>query len=93
MPPAPCRLALAVVLALASQAAIAQEAPAAEAGRTYLPADFARFAPRNAYDMLRQVPGFVIRVEEEARGLGQATGNVLLNGQRLSTSPTMSSPS
>jgi hypothetical protein len=63
-------------------------APAAPAGvegpRTYLPADFARFAPRNALDMLRQVPGFTIREASQERGLGQATGNVLLNGQRIS---------
>jgi hypothetical protein len=82
------RLALAIALALASAPTFAQEAaPAATpaAGQTYAPADFARFAPRTAYDMLRQVPGFVIRSEDEQRGLGQATGNVLLNGQRLSS--------
>ncbi len=67
--------------------ALAQEAPAAgavEGGRTLLPADFARYEPRNALDMLEQVPGFVIREAVQERGLGQATGNVLLNGQRLS---------
>jgi hypothetical protein len=90
MSPAPRRLALAVTLALLPLApAFAQDAaPLAtptDTGRTYTPADFARFAPRNAYDMLRQVPGFVIRAEVEERGLGQATGNVLLNGQRLSS--------
>lgn len=51
----------------------------------FTPADFARFAPRNALDMLRQVPGFSIREGEEARGLGQASGNVLVNSQRLSS--------
>ncbi|HZG08638.1 MAG TPA: TonB-dependent receptor plug domain-containing protein [Allosphingosinicella sp.] len=55
-----------------------------EGSRTYTPADFARFAPRNALDMLRQVPGFVIREASQERGLGQATGNVLINGQRIS---------
>jgi outer membrane receptor for ferrienterochelin and colicins len=60
-------------------------APDAPAGpRTYMPADFARYAPRNALDMVRQVPGFVIRDAIEERGLGQASGNVLLNGQRIS---------
>ena len=54
------------------------------ASRTYTPADFARFAPRTALDMLRQVPGFAIREQVVERGLGQATGNVLLNGQRIS---------
>ena len=50
------------------------------------PADFfAGFAPRTATDMLVQVPGFIIREGgEEARGLGQASTNVLVNGQRLS---------
>jgi outer membrane receptor for ferrienterochelin and colicins len=52
--------------------------------RVYTPADFARFAPRNALDMLRQVPGFTIRQAVEERGLGQASENVLLNGQRVS---------
>jgi hypothetical protein len=53
--------------------------------RVFTPADFARFAPRNALDMLEQVPGFSIRGEDNGgRGLGQASGNVLLNGERLS---------
>ena len=34
--------------------------------------------------MLARVPGFTIREAIEERGLGQATGNVLLNGQRIS---------
>ena len=34
--------------------------------------------------MLEQVPGFVIRTQVVERGLGQATGNVLINGQRIS---------
>ncbi|BEU99489.1 TonB-dependent receptor plug domain-containing protein [Novosphingobium olei] len=60
--------------------------PALESGRTvFTPADFARFAPRNALDLLRVVPGFSIREAEQARGLGQASGNVLVNGQRLSS--------
>lgn len=50
--------------------------------RVYTPADFARFAPKTAYDMLRQVPGFTIRVAAVERGLGQASENVLINGQR-----------
>lgn len=80
------RLALATALsaaiaALASPAHAQQPAPGA---RTFLPADFTRYAPRSALDMLEQVPGFQIRQAEQARGLGQATGNVLVNGQRLS---------
>jgi outer membrane receptor for ferrienterochelin and colicins len=66
----------------------AQETPATvasvEGSRTYLPVDFARFAPRNALEMVRQVPGFVIQGQSQERGLGQASGNVLINGQRIS---------
>jgi len=48
----------------------------------YTPADFARFAPRNALDMLRQVPGFTIVTNDQGRGIGQASDNVLINGER-----------
>lgn len=60
-------------------------APATPQGRqSYPAADFTRFAPRNALDMLRNVPGFQIRSDGGgARGLGQASDNVLVNGQRL----------
>ena len=59
------------------------EEPAGAPGRdTYTPADFARFAPKNALDMLRQVPGFTIVTNDQGRGLGQASDNVLINGER-----------
>jgi outer membrane receptor for ferrienterochelin and colicins len=76
--------------ALAQDAAPPQAAPAAdvEASRTFTPEDFKRFAPVNALDMLEQVPGFVIKQQVVERGLGQATGNVLINGQRLSAKST-----
>jgi hypothetical protein len=52
--------------------------------RVYTPADFARFAPKTAYDVLNQVPGFTIQtVDTSNRGLGQASENVLINGQRI----------
>ncbi|HEX9931669.1 MAG TPA: TonB-dependent receptor plug domain-containing protein [Allosphingosinicella sp.] len=51
--------------------------------RSFTPEDFARFAPRTALDMVRQVPGFTIRDAPQERGLGQATANVLMNGQRI----------
>jgi len=61
------------------------EASAAPEGRrTYTPEDFARYAPRTALDMLQRVPGFTIQSAQVQRGLGQASGNVLLNGQRVS---------
>jgi outer membrane receptor for ferrienterochelin and colicin len=59
-------------------------APAAASKRVYTPADFARFAPRTAYDMLVQVPSFTIHAPDPTeRGLGQASENVLINGQRI----------
>jgi hypothetical protein len=64
-------------------AAIAPTATSS-ARQVYAPADFARYAPNNAYDMLIQVPSFQIRDNENLRGLGQATGNVLFNGERPS---------
>ncbi|RNJ61860.1 MAG: TonB-dependent receptor [Porphyrobacter sp. IPPAS B-1204] len=62
----------------------ASPAPAATTRSTFLPEDFARFAPRSALDMARQVPGFSIRSGDGARGLGQADTNVLVNGRRIS---------
>jgi len=78
------RLTLAAALLACPPIVAAQATDVAAPARTYTPADFARYAPRNALDMLEQVPGFAIRQETIERGLGQATGNVLLNGQRLS---------
>jgi outer membrane receptor for ferrienterochelin and colicins len=69
----------------------AQAAPpaAGQGARTYTPADFTRFAPRNALDMLQNVPGFAIdQGDTERRGLGQATANVLINGERFSGKST-----
>ena len=67
----------------------ASEPAAPQGARTYTPQDFARFAPRNALDMLNQVPGFaIVAADTERRGLGQATGNVLINGQRSTDKST-----
>ncbi len=52
---------------------------------TYLPEYFERFAPRNALDMVREIPGFSISGGGDARGLGQADQNVLINGKRFSS--------
>ena len=49
----------------------------------YTPADLARFSPKNALDMLNQVPGFSISGGDQGRGLGEANVNVLINGERL----------
>jgi len=67
----------------------AAQPAAAQGARTYTPADFARFNPRNALDMLNNVPGFaIVESDTERRGLGGATGNVLINGERFSGKST-----
>src|SRR5687768_1675035 len=63
---------------------VATEPSSVQGARSYTPADFARFAPRTALDMLNQVPGFVIQQADERRGLGQASANILINGERFS---------
>jgi outer membrane receptor for ferrienterochelin and colicins len=91
------RSCLTLLLTASAVPALAQEAPTGDApppsaaepaavtgARSYTPADFARFAPRTALDMLNQVPGFVILQADERRGLGQASANVLINGERFS---------
>lgn len=51
----------------------------------YQPADFNQYGPVNALDMVRRIPGFaIIRDDSGNRGFGQARGNVLINGQRVS---------
>jgi outer membrane receptor for ferrienterochelin and colicins len=75
---------LIVSLVVLCPLAFAQSAASSSEARTYLPADFVQFAPKTALDMLNRVPGFAIRQETEERGLGEATGNVLINGQRIS---------
>ncbi len=52
---------------------------------SFEPAYFAQFAPRSALDMLSRVPGFTISDGDNGRGLGQATQNVIVNGERLAS--------
>ncbi len=49
----------------------------------YPAAYFAQYSPKNALDMLKQVPGFSISGGDQGRGLGEANVNVLINGERL----------
>lgn len=74
----------------ASDTAPREEAPTGDATpsssdgqRSFPAAFFTRFSPRTAYDMLVQVPGFAIRQADNERGLGQASENVLINGERV----------
>ncbi len=58
------------------------------ASQTFEPAYFERFAPRNALDMVSQIPGFSIQGgggNDGGRGLGQANENVLINGERIAS--------
>jgi outer membrane receptor for ferrienterochelin and colicins len=66
-----------------SPVAPAPKAAVAGNKRVYTPADFARFAPKTVYDMLVQVPSFTIRSASQERGLGQASENVLIDGERI----------
>ncbi|WP_430402327.1 TonB-dependent receptor plug domain-containing protein [Hyphomonas sp.] len=51
----------------------------------YSAADFVQFAPRTALEIVQRIPGFSIDSgDSDSRGFGQATGNVLINGQRVS---------
>lgn len=79
------------VLACVAAPLAAQEAPTTPppeatpdaTRRVFVPADFARFAPKTGYDMLTQLPGFTIRTASGDRGLGQASENILIDGQRV----------
>jgi outer membrane receptor for ferrienterochelin and colicins len=72
-----------LIVSLVLSTAVFAQTPPAEV-RTYTPADFAQFAPKTALDMLNRVPGFALKEEDQERGLGEASGNVVINGQRLS---------
>lgn len=74
---------------VADDAAVAVPAPASGAQR-YSPSDFASFSPRTALDMVEKVPGFLIVTGTNGgeRGLGAATQNVLINGERIANKST-----
>lgn len=80
------RTTLAVLMIACSLDAAAQDPVAQQTD--FVPEDFAQFAPLNAREMVERIPGFRLsdsRGQDESRGLGQATENVLINGQRLSS--------
>jgi len=51
--------------------------------RIYLVGQFARFSPQTAADVVAQIPGFTVTSISNDRGLGEASQNVLINGQRI----------
>ncbi|MFN4185393.1 MAG: TonB-dependent receptor plug domain-containing protein, partial [Hyphomonas sp.] len=82
-------LLLGSLAAIALTGAASADAPAAVTGgtdrSTYAPADFAQYGAVTALDMVRRIPGFAIQSDDSGnRGFGQARGNVLINGQRVS---------
>jgi len=71
---------------VAAEPSVAQ-APASRV-KTYEAAYFAAFAPNNALDMVRRVPGFQLEDNDDdgdVRGFSQAAGNVVFNGARPSS--------
>ena len=64
-------------------APVAAVNPAQTQTRVFTPADFARYQPKTAYDMLVQLPGFTLQIASTDRGLGQASENVVINGERV----------
>lgn len=66
--------------------------PGAGARQVYTPADFTRYAPRTALDMIEEIPGFQVQQNGGGgngggggRGFGQASENLLINGERISS--------
>ena len=78
---------MSLLLIIAAAAAPAAEAPApapvaAEKGViAYPPAFFADASPTSAYDMVIRLPGFTFDKGAAVRGLADAGGNVLIDGQ------------
>ena len=79
------RLVLAAALLACPPFVAAQEPIETPQGRTYTPADFSRYAPRNALDMLEQVPGFVIRQET----LERETAELSVGGEPVRERPLL----
>lgn len=76
-------LAILAMGSLSGPTAMAQETESPSAQRVFTPDYFEQFAPQNARDMVRRVPGIQIQGGNNNRGLGQGGANVLLNGQPI----------
>ena len=84
MKPIHLATALLICTSLTPMNALADDA-ASGVITSYSLVDFEIYAPRTALDMATRVPGFSIQGDSDgSRGFGQASGNVLINGQRLS---------
>jgi hypothetical protein len=79
-------LAVALCCAVPSVAVAQTETPAQIDGkRNFTPEFFSAYAPVDALDMVKRIPGFSIENSEGRRGFGENAGNVLIDGERPST--------
>ena len=51
--------------------------------RSFAPVDFSEYSPSNAFELVQYIPGFSISEQSSKRGLGQASVNILINGNRV----------
>lgn len=51
--------------------------------RSFTPVDFSQYSPSNAFELVKHIPGFSISEQASKRGLGQASANILINGNRV----------
>lgn len=73
------------ILSICACLTTAQAQEEAITSTTYTPADFEIFSPRTALDIVENLPGFTISSSSsQQRGMGQNTGNVLINGKPVS---------
>ncbi|MDJ0920127.1 MAG: TonB-dependent receptor plug domain-containing protein [Henriciella sp.] len=82
-------LVLGLALGLTGYAMAQDTSDTSTETQSFVPADFEQFAPRTALDMVERIPGFRISGNNDGeRGFGQASQNVLINGQRISSKST-----
>lgn len=81
-------IAGASTIAIALSAGATQDQTAADVvnadvdRQLFEPSFFENYAPQNALDMVRRLPGFVFDTGSSARGFGGTAGNVLIDGAR-----------
>jgi hypothetical protein len=78
-------MAFAPILHAEDDAAASATTIAADGKRQFRADFFVTYAPVTSLDMVRRIPGFSIAEGEERRGFGENAGNVLIDGDRLST--------
>jgi hypothetical protein len=78
-------LTAASLMCLPASAQTAVPGAAPGAATVFTTESFAQYSPRTAFDLVERVPGFSVdEGDDGARGFGQASGNVLIDGQRVS---------